>query len=198
MPTREYTDLIDLGYSEGFLKTPAGSPTSIRRQILFMHHSEELILDVYRCKNCFGDYVKTMELPDPVLNNPTNPDHQRDFRFRQSSAQSSGFCCNGCVGEDDEVQGLSGDRMLQAAELAERPDFYETKEWRKVRYNAIKKYCRTCQCCGSQSHPIHVDHIKSRFFFPYFALDINNLQILCADCNIGKGYQDDTDWRGKK
>jgi 5-methylcytosine-specific restriction endonuclease McrA len=27
------------------------------------------------------------------------------------------------------------------------------------------------------------------------ALEITNLQVLCADCNIGKSNTDETDWR---
>lgn len=32
---------------------------------------------------------------------------------------------------------------------------------------------------------IHVDHIKPRSTFPQLEMDINNLQILCVDCNMG-------------
>ena len=42
---------------------------------------------------------------------------------------------------------------------------------------------------------IHVDHIKPRKLFPHLALDVNNLQILCHECNHGKGNWDQTDWR---
>ncbi|MFC6439812.1 HNH endonuclease [Bowmanella sp. JS7-9] len=33
---------------------------------------------------------------------------------------------------------------------------------------------------------LHVDHVKPRAKFPELALDINNLQILCETCNLGK------------
>jgi 5-methylcytosine-specific restriction endonuclease McrA len=76
--------------------------------------------------------------------------------------------------------------------------FLMTYEWRKVRMEALKKYGAKCQCCGAT--PAHgavmnVDHIKPRKLFPHLALDMNNLQVLCHDCNHGKGNWDMTDWR---
>lgn len=44
---------------------------------------------------------------------------------------------------------------------------------------------------------IHVDHIKPRSKFPELALDVNNLQILCEDCNVGKLNRFETDYRTK-
>ena len=35
--------------------------------------------------------------------------------------------------------------------------------------------------------PCNIDHIKPRKFFPELALDILNLQLLCAKCNKRKG-----------
>lgn len=76
--------------------------------------------------------------------------------------------------------------------------FLMTYEWRKVRMEALKKYGAKCQCCGAT--PAHgavmnVDHIKPRKLYPHLALDMNNLQVLCHDCNHGKGNWDMTDWR---
>jgi hypothetical protein len=77
-------------------------------------------------------------------------------------------------------------------------DFYNSRAWIEIRYQAIKRYGAVCQCCGhpgSKDNPIQVDHIKSRYLHPELALDITNLQILCKQCNMGKGYRDQTDWR---
>lgn len=76
--------------------------------------------------------------------------------------------------------------------------FLSTYEWRKVRMEALKKYGPKCQCCGATPATgavMNVDHIKPRKKWPSLALDVNNLQILCHDCNHGKGNWDDTDWR---
>lgn len=77
-------------------------------------------------------------------------------------------------------------------------EFLMTYEWRKLRMEAIKKYGNSCQCCGASPKTgaiLNVDHIKPRKHFPHLALDIDNLQILCSDCNHGKGNWDQTDWR---
>jgi len=76
--------------------------------------------------------------------------------------------------------------------------FLSTFEWRKVRMMALKKYGPRCQCCGATPKDgavMNVDHIKPRKLFPSLALDVNNLQILCHECNHGKGNWDNTDWR---
>lgn len=76
--------------------------------------------------------------------------------------------------------------------------FLSTYEWRKVRMEALKKYGPKCQCCGAtpaDGAVMNVDHIKPRKKWPSLALDVNNLQILCHECNHGKGNWDDTDWR---
>jgi 5-methylcytosine-specific restriction endonuclease McrA len=76
-------------------------------------------------------------------------------------------------------------------------EFLSTYEWRKLRMMALKKYGARCQCCGATppNAVMNVDHIKPRKLFPSLALDINNLQILCHECNHGKGNWDRTDWR---
>ena len=76
--------------------------------------------------------------------------------------------------------------------------FYQSWEWKEVRYKALKLYGARCMLCGATAANgvrICVDHIKPRSLFPDLQLDINNLQILCDDCNKGKSNTDDTDWR---
>lgn len=76
--------------------------------------------------------------------------------------------------------------------------FLESFEWRRLRMQALKKYSPRCMCCGATPQDgavMNVDHIKPRKLFPDLALDINNLQILCHECNHGKGNWDQTDWR---
>jgi hypothetical protein len=76
--------------------------------------------------------------------------------------------------------------------------FYKTEMWMEVRYEALVKYGNKCQCCGATPQAgavLHVDHIKPRSKYPELCLSIDNLQILCAECNIGKSNKDETDWR---
>lgn len=76
--------------------------------------------------------------------------------------------------------------------------FLSTFQWRKVRMEAIKKYGPRCMCCGATPATgavMNVDHIKPRKKWPSLALDVNNLQVLCHECNHGKGNWDQTDWR---
>lgn len=77
--------------------------------------------------------------------------------------------------------------------------FYYSREWRTLRYEALRKHGAACQCCGataiSSGRPMHVDHIKPRSRFPELELSLSNLQVLCEDCNMGKGGRDQTDWR---
>lgn len=81
--------------------------------------------------------------------------------------------------------------------LASR-EFLDSWDWKKLRVQAFSLYGNKCQCCGATPRDgakLHVDHIKPRKFYPYLALSIDNLQILCSDCNLGKGNLVDTDWR---
>ena len=77
-------------------------------------------------------------------------------------------------------------------------DFLKSYAWRKARMIALKRYGARCQCCGAtpaDGATMNVDHIKPRRIYPELALDIDNLQVLCHDCNHGKGNWDMTDWR---
>lgn len=79
-----------------------------------------------------------------------------------------------------------------------KKEFYSSRAWKILRYQAFEKYGNKCQCCGAtpgDGLTMHVDHIKPRSTNPELALDLNNLQILCIDCNVGKINQWDTDWR---
>lgn len=76
-------------------------------------------------------------------------------------------------------------------------EFYRSDAWRQLRYKVFARFGRKCMVCGLEGGRLHVDHIKPRVRFPELELDINNLQILCEECNIGKLDIDYTDWRPK-
>jgi 5-methylcytosine-specific restriction endonuclease McrA len=52
-----------------------------------------------------------------------------------------------------------------------------------------------CGTAPTPGKPLHVDHIKPRSKYPELEYEISNLQILCDDCNLGKGNRDEIDWR---
>lgn len=82
--------------------------------------------------------------------------------------------------------------------FAKTVEFLQSWKWTELRYRALKLHGRRCQCCGATPADgivLHVDHIKPRSKFPELALEINNLQVLCAACNKGKGAWDETDFR---
>ncbi len=81
---------------------------------------------------------------------------------------------------------------------AARKSFYKTAEWAKLRYEAIKKSDGRCQACGRGTGSgaiLHADHIKSIRYYPHLRAEPDNIQVLCASCNWGKGAKDSTDWR---
>lgn len=83
-------------------------------------------------------------------------------------------------------------------EFATSPEFLSSWEWLTLRYYVLKKLGRRCLCCGRSPDDgiqICVDHIKPRATHPELALEESNLQILCGECNKGKGAWDTTDWR---
>lgn len=76
--------------------------------------------------------------------------------------------------------------------------FYASEAWKTLRYLALRNSSGRCQCCGASAKDgatLHVDHIVSRYKAPRLELELSNLQVLCLDCNTGKGAWDSTDWR---
>ena len=89
-------------------------------------------------------------------------------------------------------------RQGSGRRFATTTKFLQSWEWTELRYRALKLHGRRCQCCGATPADgvmLHVDHIKPRSKFPELALEIDNLQVLCAACNKGKGAWDETDFR---
>lgn len=80
-------------------------------------------------------------------------------------------------------------------------EFYADPAWRfaRVRYDAIKKSGGRCECCGAEKSDgvrLVVDHIEPIRYRWSRRYDPSNLQVLCDECNRGKGSRDATDWRG--
>jgi 5-methylcytosine-specific restriction endonuclease McrA len=88
--------------------------------------------------------------------------------------------------------------------LENRDDFYKSWDWRTLRMQALKIHGPKCQCCGATRQSINmsgdnavicVDHIEPLSKRWDLRLSLSNLQILCDECNMGKGSWDKTDWR---
>jgi hypothetical protein len=81
--------------------------------------------------------------------------------------------------------------------------FYRSQRWRRARTDALERNRErygslTCECClTNRANQWHVDHIRPRSTRPELALEPANLQVLCADCNLGKGVRYATDWRAQ-
>ena len=91
-------------------------------------------------------------------------------------------------------------RNPKKKKFVQSDNFLESYQWRKVRYDALKKNNGCCELCGRSKMDgivLNVDHINPRKTHPKLALNVDNLQVLCHDCNHGKGNLDDTDWRGE-
>jgi 5-methylcytosine-specific restriction endonuclease McrA len=88
--------------------------------------------------------------------------------------------------------------------ISAKEEFYKSWDWRTLRMQALKKFGRACQCCGAEpgmqdasGNPVRivVDHIKPISRYWDLRLEMGNLQILCDECNMGKGNWDETDFR---
>ncbi len=87
--------------------------------------------------------------------------------------------------------------IVRPAKLA--GDFLNSPEWRALAYAAKVLYGTRCMCCGASAVTtvICADHIHSRSSRPAWALKMTNIQILCRECNQGKGSYDFTDFRSE-
>lgn len=92
-------------------------------------------------------------------------------------------------------------KKLSEIQLAYRDmafEFYRSFEWRSLRYKVLSDNGGKCCLCGRSRKDgviLHVDHIIPLSKNWSKRLDINNLQVLCEDCNMGKSNKDNIDWR---
>ncbi len=138
---------------------------------------------------------------------------RRDLAFKVGCPRCEagpGFACEGDDGRPRKsahaerhanIKGTHTRGKSRRAALPKGDGFYTTPEWRRLRYSVLRASDGRCECCGarpSPSKPLHVDHIKPRSRFPELALVRSNLQVLCEDCNLGKGNSDTRDWRDQQ
>jgi 5-methylcytosine-specific restriction endonuclease McrA len=86
----------------------------------------------------------------------------------------------------------------------EKGAFYASWEWRTLRMLTLRRFGRSCACCGATprhrtlgGQPVRlvVDHIRPLGTHWHLRLDAENLQVLCDDCNMGKGGVHIADFR---
>lgn len=106
--------------------------------------------------------------------------------------------CNICKHMFETAQAPTGRILKPGKKYANRDPFLHSWEWKQVRYMVLMRSDGKCGCCGrgkDQGAVLNVDHIKPRKKHPELALTLSNLQVLCSECNRGKGNWDQTDWR---
>lgn len=74
-------------------------------------------------------------------------------------------------------------------------EFCSCWEWLTLRYEVLRVHGPKCMLCGAWGN--HVDHIKPRSKHPELELVLENLQILCEQCNVGKSNLYEDDWRSR-
>lgn len=76
-------------------------------------------------------------------------------------------------------------------------NFYASWEWKRLSYDAKLERGRRCECCGARAPDVRIntDHIKPIRWHWHLRFERSNLQVMCADCNMGKGSRDETDFR---
>ncbi len=187
MASNLYKTLVRFEFSERFLKTSAGNHPVVRQAILATPDCWR------RCENCRKYYADVAALMERLENSSG-----RDLRVLSTKAHKTGFCSYDCAEDKFDCGENTAYKRLNARILASSPNFYKSKEWQEVRYVILQRDGAACACCGrTRKHGVvlHVDHILSRFLRPELALDEANLQVLCEDCNKGKGWRHSEDWR---
>lgn len=151
--------------------------------------------------------MKLTELGSPTL--PNVGFVQLSIRIKQIDPTLSGLSVRDTistfVGQGDEAKRLSAlvkdnKAKRRALKYGKKPTnlFYDSEAWRGLRYQVLRRDGGKCVLCGvtaADGATLHVDHIKPRSLFPELELEITNLQVLCADCNLGKSNTDQIDWR---
>ncbi len=69
-------------------------------------------------------------------------------------------------------------------------DSQEGQTWKCKRYRKQKQRCAICQQ-PIQLKGSHIDHIKPISTYPNLALNTQNMQITCPDCNLSKNKRCD-------
>lgn len=98
-------------------------------------------------------------------------------KVRKKKSSKEVFNFNPSLGESEDRHALA---------LTPGDIFYKSLKWKNFRFRCFKELERKCVICGS-NEKLHLDHIKPRSIYPELAFEKKNMQILCEQCNLGKG-----------
>ena len=128
-------------------------------------------IKIRKCRSCKTEYVT-----------PTN---------------WAGCCSEACLVK--RLDYLETTRPQRDKKKIGRPNAFDpqSQRWLKLRWEVLIKYGRTCMCCGARPPKaiMQVDHIKPRSRYPELTWEIDNLQVLCRECNQGKRDHSEEDLR---
>jgi len=100
----------------------------------------------------------------------------------------------GCCSEECRIRRIDFLQKEKKRPVRAKDITDDTRKWLDLRYQAFRKYGRKCYVCGLCDR-LEVDHIKPRSKYPHLIWSIDNLQILCHDCNSGKSNKYNDRWK---
>jgi len=78
--------------------------------------------------------------------------------------------------------------MTQYKTKEERRKFYKSKSWKELRQEVLREQNHECQWCKQEGKVtirsdavLEIDHIKPLEDYPKFALDKDNMRVLCRE-----------------
>ena len=158
----------------------------------------------YVCKICFCEYTSRRQIGGHLQKHGRIPEKEWDDNYLElpkDIAHSNWFRKKRKAALKKQVTQELNSPPKKVVKKSSPVDFLKSREWKELRYKVLVKYGNTCMSCGRNPKEdgviIHIDHIKPRIKYPKLALDEENLQVLCGECNQGKSYIDETDWRNK-
>ncbi|WP_061866140.1 HNH endonuclease [Streptococcus oralis] len=77
--------------------------------------------------------------------------------------------------------------MIDVSSRELRREFYQSREWRQLRLEALQRDHYECLWCKAEgkvtTDSLEVDHIKELEFYPELAFELDNLRTLCKECH---------------
>lgn len=98
------------------------------------------------------------------------------------------------TGEKVEVRVQKSSKVKEVFKERKPHPIYDSQRWRELRFDVLRgnRVCVLCGVKGGNGVVLHVDHIVPVSWDSSLVWERNNLQVLCADCNLGKGARDNT------